>query len=120
MTIFFAESQSFVRCSSKYIVITLQQKNKNKTKTTKTKKLETKVMPLHKIRFLKISFFCAACEAWSAQRDKSPSSSALSHFWFPIDNLQIVASISFKLYRRVKHYKLQVKFSSGGHPQNFD
>ena len=93
-----------------------------KKKNKKQQQLETKVVPLQEIRYLKISLFCVACEAWSAQRDKSPSplSSALSHFWFPINNLRIVALISFKLYRRVKHHKLQVKFSSGGHPQNFD
>ena len=32
------------------------------------------------------------------------SSSALSFFWFPIDNSRSDAYISFKLYRRVKHH----------------
>ena len=32
------------------------------------------------------------------------ASSALSHFWFPIDNFWRVASISLKLYRSVKRH----------------
>ena len=50
----------------------------------------------------------------------SSSSSALSHFWFPIDNSWKDASISFKLYRRVKHNFIQVKFQKGDNSQNFD
>ena len=42
------------------------------------------------------------------------------HFWFPIDNSRRDASISFKLYRRVKHHKKQVMFEKGGNLQNFD
>ena len=50
------------------------------------------------------------------------SLSEASHFWFSIDNSWRVASISCKLYRRVKHHKIQVKFDKGvwGNLQNFD
>ena len=47
------------------------------------------------------------------------TSFALSHFWFSIDNLCRDALISFKAYRTLKHYKMQVKFKFGG-PRNFD
>ena len=53
----------------------------------------------------------------------SPASSTaswLSHFWFPLDNFCRDASISFKVYRRVKHHKIQDKFKSRGNLQNFD
>ena len=41
--------------------------------------------------------------------------SALSHFLFLIDNSWRDASISFKLQRRIKQHKIQVKFEFGGH-----
>ena len=50
----------------------------------------------------------------------SPSASALSHFWFLIDNFLKGCINLFKLYRRVRHHWIQVKFESRGHPQNFD
>ena len=50
----------------------------------------------------------------------SALSSTASLFWFPINNFWRDASISFKVYRRVKHHKIQVKFEFGVHPQNFD
>ena len=55
-----------------------------------------------------------------AAASSSSSSSAASHFGFPIDNSYRDASISFKLYRRVKHHKIQVKFEKKDNPQNFD
>ena len=38
-----------------------------------------------------------------------PSNEA-AHFWFSIINFRRDASISFKVYRRVMHCKIQVKF----------
>ena len=48
------------------------------------------------------------------------SSSLASHFWFPINNSSSDASISFKLYRSVKHFYVQVKFEKGVNQQSFD
>ena len=45
------------------------------------------------------------------------AASVLSHFWFPIDNLGRDASISFNIYRRVKHHQIQVKFEKGSNPK---
>ena len=42
------------------------------------------------------------------------SSSAMSHFWFLIDYSWMDSSISFKLHRRFKHHKIQVKLEKGG------
>ena len=85
--------------------------------------------------------FCFACEAWSTLRDHmSASSSASSHFWFPIDNFEGMhqfhsnftegsindnhhqrdATILFTVYRRVKHHKIHAKFEFGGQSQTFD
>ena len=35
----------------------------------------------------------------------------------PMDNFSRDVSVSFKLYRKVKHHKIQVKFEKGGHLQ---
>ena len=45
---------------------------------------------------------------------------AASHFWFLINNIRRDVSISFKIYRRVKHCKIQVNFEFGDHLQNSD
>ena len=42
-------------------------------------------------------------------RKTASASSALSHFWFPTNNFFRDASISFKVYRRVMHYKIHAK-----------
>ena len=49
----------------------------------------------------------------------SSSSSAASHFWFPSNNFCRDASVSIKACRRANHYKIEVKFEFGDHPQNF-
>ena len=49
-----------------------------------------------------------------------PSSSvSSSHFSFPYNNFWRDAIISFKLYRTLYHWKIQVKFDSGNHSPNF-
>ena len=42
-----------------------------------------------------------------------------SHFWFPFSNFWRDVLISFKFYRILYHYKIQVKFDIGNHPPNF-
>ena len=46
--------------------------------------------------------------------------SVASHFWFPIDNSCRDSSISFNLYRRIKHCYIQAKFEKGDNPKIFD
>ena len=56
----------------------------------------------------------SASSAWS-------SSSALSQLWFHINYFGgIDASISLKIYRRVMHHQIYVKFEVGGHPKKND
>ena len=56
----------------------------------------------------------------AASSSSVSSSSLASHFWFPIDNSSSDVSISFKLYRSVKHHYVQVKFEKRVNQQNFD
>ena len=49
----------------------------------------------------------------SLSSSSAASASALSHFWFPIDNSRRDPLISLKLHRRVQHHKIQVKFEKG-------
>ena len=46
--------------------------------------------------------------------------SSASHFWFPFNNFCMDASIPFKVYRSVKHLKIQVNVECGDHLQNYD
>ena len=71
---------------------------------------------------------CVACEVRMTHTDHDSSVvidvvsslSAASHFWFQIDNSCREALIPFKLYRRIMHHRIQVKFDKGGNLQNFD
>ena len=91
--------------------------------------------------------FCVAFETKSTHRDHASVGGVwASHFWFPTNNFQRDVLISFKVYRRLKLHKIQVKklvsiirkyhnytpqtnprhrqeesqkLEKGGHPQNF-
>ena len=69
------------------------------------------------------SYCSVACEAGLTHIGiMSPWTAAtvLSQFWFLIDNFWRVASIYFKVYRWIKHLKIQVKLELGCHLQHFD
>ena len=60
-------------------------------------------------------FYCASCKEIMTPVVASSSSTA-SHFLIPIENSWRYASISFKLYERVRHHKIQVNIDKGGNP----
>ena len=68
--------------------------------------------------------YCVACKAWSTHRDHIcmtlSAASGRQTFGFRSMTFLSNASISFKVYRRVKHHKIQVKLEKGGLPQGFD
>ena len=66
--------------------------------------------------------FLVTCEAWSTHRDHDSFGVVVSvgvgvvrvsRIWFPSNNFWRDASISFKVYIRVKHHWIQVKFEIG-------
>ena len=64
-------------------------------------------------------FYCASCKARLTHRDHDSGGGVVVirgvtlFFLFPIENSWRDASISIKLYKRVRYHKIQVKFDKG-------